>query len=689
MEEQKEKMDDLASLFLPDLLHPLSTFNQDALVKQEDDGFHAALFQTDEPKMSSYNNGMNMQMTDQDPLLQFNSDNYYTMNMGPTQNHMANYVNQFGSNRFLPHTGVQEEGLSHTLHYQDFVPAEAAGLQPPLRYHQNQKQYLTQHVMPFQPAWSPLTVIGQFDGMNYGSMSPQPSMNNPSMAMPMQGLHVDMDEPQHFGHPKSATPELQHNPFQTRGDLNRGIKRHNTMQIKQEDTQPASSNHSDNGDSSSFKLRKRRQKSSKRGDADPDSPPPYQEATVSSIKVDYDPKKLQKLLDLHPATNRPSVQIVDHENKPVDIVFRGFLTGRFYTNNHDNFNHISATREIPRLDEQYNAEVISCYRRNFIRISVNFRRSGEGNLLAIPNKGIIKRFRIDVLAFANGEDAKPIPVLINTQKESMKDSNKGFADAVYPALMDCSHEVSIADSSGDNYFTIRKGQFKEATSNSMHVSFQTFNNFSIRLIAELRNEVEEKEVIVKELKSSPIIVRGRNPSFYHKRGDVLIDSRPAISRSSFVLSEKEPSEFGRNALPVLSSGLTEQHERPPDSKNSRLPDSPSDNSSSELTAPKSAFRRHTPTPSGAALATNLGDLLDPKSFVNDKGEHTKYRYFPILSVYYLPPINVVYFPHRAHQLKQETNSDANVEEDRTTHATTTSTSGKQERKKSTSKFYFR
>lgn len=69
MEEQKEKMDDLASLFLPDLLHPLSTFNQDALVKQEDDGFHAALFQTDEPKMSSYNNGMNMQMTDQDPLL--------------------------------------------------------------------------------------------------------------------------------------------------------------------------------------------------------------------------------------------------------------------------------------------------------------------------------------------------------------------------------------------------------------------------------------------------------------------------------------------------------------------------------------------------------------------------------------------------------------------------------------------
>lgn len=53
MEEQKEKMDDLASLFLPDLLHPLSTFNQDALVKQEDDGFHAALFQTDEPKMSS------------------------------------------------------------------------------------------------------------------------------------------------------------------------------------------------------------------------------------------------------------------------------------------------------------------------------------------------------------------------------------------------------------------------------------------------------------------------------------------------------------------------------------------------------------------------------------------------------------------------------------------------------------
>ena len=38
----------------------------------------------------------------------------------------------------------------------------------------------------------------------------------------------------------------------------------------------------------------------------------------------------------------------------------------------------------------------------------------------------------------------------------------------------------------------------------------------------------------------------------------------------------------------------------------------------------------------------------------------KYKYYPINSVYYLPPINVVYFPHRAHQSQKDDQEQTSI-----------------------------
>ncbi|KAF3993015.1 hypothetical protein FT663_00296 [Candidozyma haemuli var. vulneris] len=709
MDEQKEKMDDLASLFLPDLLHPLSTITSDALVKQEDDGFHAALFQNDQPKMPSYSAGMNMQMVNSDhdhSQSSFDPDSMYTMNMatGPTPNHMANYTNQGPNMRFSPHPGPPEDFLTHTSHYQEFVPAEAAGIQPPSRYHSMQKPYLPQHVMPFQPAWSASTVIGQFDGMNYyGNISPQPPHGNPGMSMPMPVSSNDADDHSLFGVSKTATPEVLQAPMNAN---NASFGMRGNKVPKRDDSELESSPQV--GDKS-IKKQKKKPKTSKimdadadsvpkMSDADADSVPLDKQATPATIQVDYNPGKLLKLLDLDQANDSPQVPILDHSNQPVQITFRGFIAGRFYTNDQDNFNHISATKEVPQTDKKYNAEVVSCYRRNFIHVNVNFSRSSESNLLAIPGKGVINGFRLDVLAFANGEES--IPVILNTQNDAIKDKSKGYSDVVLPKRIGTSHKISVSESGGDNYFTIRRAQFKSATANSVNVSFQTFNNFSVRLIAEL----DQGEVIVKELKSSPIIVRGRNPSFYHKRGDVLIRPRPAVSKSSFEFSEQDVvseetrgQDYDVNSTHHSQSFGDGSPEKEEDSQ--AIKAEPKDSSVSgetedrslgeEMQRTRSKANRQTPVPTGAGSATNLKELLDPKSFVDAEGKPTRYRYFPISNVYYLPPINVVYFPHRAHHqsIKPDSTGDANVEEEQ--QAITASASRRSDRKKPTSKFYFR
>lgn len=41
--------------------------------------------------------------------------------------------------------------------------------------------------------------------------------------------------------------------------------------------------------------------------------------------------------------------------------------------------------------------------------------------------------------------------------------------------------------------------------------------------------------------------------------------------------------------------------------------------------------------------------------------NSRYKYFPISNVYYLPPINAVYFPHRAHQQMNKESDATNSE----------------------------
>lgn len=663
MDDQKEKMDDLASLFLPDLLHPLSTLNLDALIKQEDDGFHAALFQDEQ----SYHSAMNMQMNPQDNQQPFDNDGGHSMMSSDS----FSYANQGGGMRFLPYPNAPEEPLTHISHYQDFVPVEA-GIQPSKRYHKMPKQYLP-HVMPFQQAWSPLTVIGQFDGGHF--MSPQSQYNNiAGFNYPMLGMHSDSGEPQLMMASKAATPEITYSPISG-------------------NDRPASARQAQAEPSDKAQARKQRRRGKKVPDTE-ELTPVDKQATVETIRIDYNPKRLLKLLDLEPTAESPQIQIFDHANQPVDIVFRGFIAGRFYTNNKDNFNHISATKEIPFLGKVYRPEVISCYRRNFIHINLNFHRSSDYNLLTIPGKGVVNGFRIEVLAVANGEGSRPISVIINKEKDTIKESSKGYSDVLFPQQIGTTHKVLVAESAGDNYFTVRKAQFKSATANSLSVNFQTFNNFVVRLIAELDLE----EVVVKELRSSAIIVRGRNPSFYHERKDILIKSRPVVSKSSFSMSEidvsdDEPTEKPNTGALSLSTGDTSpENETDKKVKNepqsSSEPEFPTRSRETEFGKDtKIKVDRQTPVSSETGLSANLKELLDPKSFVDENGKPKRYRYFPISNVYYLPPINAVYFPHRAHQLKQEAGVDASLEEDLVRHSSATKASG--EKKRPTLKFYFR
>lgn len=380
------------------------------------------------------------------------------------------------------------------------------------------------------------------------------------------------------------------------------------------------------------------------------------------VEIDYKPAKLKKLLDLTPsgATSINDYKIIDNNNKEVSVEFSGFLNGKFFTNDIDNNNYLFTKNELQKEESKplEDPKIVSCYRRNYIQVLINMRLAGVTNdfkLLKLQTSEygysttrVIKYFRIEIQAVTNISNSKNVPIVVKDyEKEVMKHEPKD--DIVQPISIGAEHVVVLNESGANNeldkYFAVKKLQFKNATPNNGNLTFQNYYHLKAKLscvvadiyyddyvddMADLNNSGNTNEFLLAELVSEPIIVRGRNPNFYAERKDVLIRCRPYLSKKSYQLAtelarDKQEEEEEHVSLESTEDDIDDQLDE-----------------------------GHV-SPTDKPKQTNL------TSSDIDLNEIDGYKYYPISSHYYLPPVNVVYFPHRAHHPIEKDDCESAVE----------------------------
>ncbi|KAK6457447.1 uncharacterized protein RJT20DRAFT_134723 [Scheffersomyces xylosifermentans] len=491
---------------------------------------------------------------------------------------------------------------------------------------------------------------------------------------------------------------------------------------------------------------------------------------TSEYQIDYKPAKLRRLLDFKKfdTFNRKSdYTIVDKDNNEITIDFNGFLNGRFITNDNDNIYYLLTKKKMDTDDVLENPEVlnelktedprvISCYRRNYIQIAMNMNihgfKNGDSKLLKLQTSEygytitrVIKYFKIEISANISNKGNVPIFIKSKKAKDKSKDAKKASMGAAYEFKEDLAqpsfintreHIVTLNDDTAiengqiDKYFVIKKIQFKNATPNNGNLAFQNYYHLKVKLscvVADLyyddyvddemnnglngnqNNQSDNNEIALYELVSEPITVRGRNPSFYAERKDILIKGRSSTSKKSFKsagrttntdeddeddqdmnsglhndelkddededdddpVANKEENDSSSAAEEDEESNNDDGGQEQPQHGNSQTRQQQNDSNYNNNGSQGSSSNSTNLNNANNQLQTQNKTSVSPLAYntasqaTMDLNSGKKYKYFPISNVYYLPPINVVYFPHRAHQDQaqgQKEGTDTQIEQ---------------------------
>ena len=400
------------------------------------------------------------------------------------------------------------------------------------------------------------------------------------------------------------------------------------------------------------------------------------------IQIRYKQKRLTRLLDLKDSSPVQNYTISDKNGSNVNVNFSCFLTGKLLTNDFDNSIYLLMAENADPT-KKHDAKIISCYRRNLLQIAMNLNLTGfssDEKLLRLQNNEygynvsrVIKWFKIQVLAVPSSDPNHNVPVLIRVPKDKEGPSPKG--DIAPIPINEPEHIVTLNNSEVkngtiDNYYLVKQLQFRKATPYNGKLTLQNYFQLKVRLkaiVADLyyddyvddfsatSQNTDRNEVLLHEVTSEPIIVRGRNPLFYEERNDLLLGNRNPDLRASFEAlrayvdeSDDDENEEDSNVVPSGANAIAgdeidgADHEEREDEEvedgdiieegeeeeNGEINENDENERSREVSVPR---KNSSP---------------DLKTLSIDKG---RYKYFPISSIYYLPPITSVYFPHGAHQ----------------------------------------
>lgn len=279
--------------------------------------------------------------------------------------------------------------------------------------------------------------------------------------------------------------------------------------------------------------------------------------------------------------------VLDSTGNPIHYYFSSLLSGKFYSN--DKFLSTSSADEFP----------IACYRRNYIELDTKLTFDYQPAFVVTSAESQTKQqhrlpintIRITVEASSNFSD-QPIQLSIFPNKRNAKAHETIMSSQV--------EEVPAARGTLD--VALGRFQFKKATPNNGKSIVKDYYYITANIDA-----VSNRNAIrLASLKSTAISVRGRNPSFYNDRNDVLISTRSPVKDSIPHATKKSDQRRG---------------------------------STTEDTTKKK---------SKAGIQITSVEVTPQKP--TDDG---RYSYFPIKSNYYLPPVRVYYFPHSAAHRRAE------------------------------------
>lgn len=712
---EKDKYEDLTSLFLPDVLHQVDA--NSIQIKPE------VLNDTENSNKPYSESGKNSYS---EPNYQMMSTSNYSSGMGGTSPQgLTNFLG-FGSplnqtnghflNPFVPVEPVSIQNYSPThvgtslgpsfQHYAPGAPWNHFSRGTPGNLNSAEVNYLN---------GPPVNINAFADNLNYHGV---PRVNKGMRHPGFDNLSYDYRNiPLHdFDHPSPHSGSLE-------GDTHNNQKRiyNNNMQEKKDFVMIDNENFNENK-SERYKKEKSKQKKS------------YKKSAQTQVGLNYSPNVLLGLLDLVQDGPPSSFKIIDKDNNEVKLKFGCFLNGRFLTNDTDNQNFMQskADTDAKKGDvKDWNTmepKVISCYRRNYILVSLNLSLSGfstsspeRPQVLKLQTKEngyllsrVIKYFETEVSAHTNVSTSRNVPLIIyddSKGKEKSKDELeiRDTDDSVSPESYNLTRNtITLSDSAFknneiDSYHTIKKLQFKNATPNNGNSAFQNYYYLKIRVsavVADLyfNDYIDESgsygnstsSEVLFEFVSLPIIVRGRNPSFYSDRKDILVKGRVTNSKESYKCAAGE-SEKATISKEIPSSGKVDTQESKltttqeykmddssekkkdysSESEHVQIDDDPDkigfDEGSQEDTSDDNDESRirmeamqklnksqkippllYTATTASLGLKNTLEDIKSNNKLdlLDKKGG--QYKYFPISSVYYLPPVNVVYFPHGVH-----------------------------------------
>lgn len=770
----KDQFEDLASLFLPDTLQPLQNSSSHTNIKQEDID-SMAVGNADNAFNSPGNYGNFNFSLSQSPMIQDNFSvstsamNQYiqqhTQNQNPNQQqiqhqqlqnqHQQNQSQQlqqqlqqlqqlqFSYNK--PNTGYNGQQIFHVNHYANYIPLEA---QPTLNHAKlHMSMYQVNHCFDigqgnnqiFPPGTGQTpgnSATSLFGNSNY----PPRSGYDMNWAFEYEANGVGMSAEQQQQQQQQYSNQGLQNQVSSQLVGGNASNISNENHPKQATPQAGAPAPTETAGEGATKTKGKKYQRAKK----------IRLKTPSTL-IDYKLSKLTTLLDLIPSSDKASRsnlnsehKIVDKNNQEIDLRLSGFLNGKFFTNDFDNNNYISISQEDVNLNKQSKADpkIISCYRRNFIQLSINLNLKNfscvDSKVLNLQTTEfgyiitrVIKWFKLEISARTVSTQSKYVPIIITDDSAEKKDSGlkleENNDDFIYPESIGTAtyiiplnkEEINDQTLSIDNYYSIKKLQFKNATPHNGNFTFQNYYHLRVKLSAvvadmyyddyidndrsnfqeagntdetgDAEGNDDKNEIVLSELVSKPIIVRGRNPSFYSDRKDVLIKGRSSNLKKSYKellelhaerKDEEEKEEAGGivDAVDTKEDGIGNEEDEEDEEGDEEDEEEDEDSESNKRrsvtpTIPQpysiQSYRDNKLIPPLIYSATssksiNLKSMLNTsrgnnivnnnvknmnfRLQVNDQ-PNSKYKYFPILNVYYLPPINVVYFPHRAHQDK--------------------------------------
>lgn len=576
-----EKIDDLASLFLPDLLTPIGNYNFNPNSKTDENGFLFGIEQTSNPGGGMDNPNISSSLMADLPYRQnSNSFNNSKLFAAGTETMMFN-----------------------------------AGL------FSNHENYMTSHLQPYANQ-----DFGHlYKGGNNNETSMQPPLKLRPAILPLQS-----------GMGQSLRPFdnilwiLQSELLQSQRPSN------GQPEVVNYNTQPYMIGASIN--------------------SPPMEPIVYEPTTaitrrkqalapeIPDIQIDYSSMSLLRLLNMRSVEKQQKTQVCNSFGEILSLDIKGFLHGRFCTNNLDNYVYQISTAGSFDGNQVYAPMVISCYRRNFINIHMVVT-TGSNDKMFI-NGEPISNLRLEAGATAHGPDAGVASFSIRENDADPKDPTRA-GDNLAVETIGKSHVIEDPDLREENFFMIKKLKFTSSTINSLKSNSQTYYCLTVSLIADLASG----PVVIKELKSAPIIVRGRNPSFYNTRNDIIIKPKSPYFRSSYEMLPGVKSELEAITveahLPATEDTLEDSSDH---FLQVRVEDEVEDEPEDEIEDEADDNISDSENESLGGMDKEASTDVYIKQILSSMGntEGSNYHYFPVLSVYYTPPVNVVYFPHGAH-----------------------------------------